>query len=98
MVTPWFLIVGLLFLGVALVSSYVRRLPLSTAMLYLAAGCSFGPQGVGLIEMEPIRQGPLIELVTEIAVITSLFTAGLSCEPRLTIPIGGPHFGLHSGQ
>ena len=76
MVTPWFLIVGLLLLGVALVGSYVRRLPLSTAMLYLVVGCSLGPQGVGLIEMELIRLGPLIELVTEIAVITSLFTAG----------------------
>ena len=95
MPNPWFLIVGLLLLGVALVGSYVRRLPLSTAMLYLAAGCSLGPQGVGLIEMEPIRQGPLIELVTEIAVITSLFTAGLNCEPRLTIPRWWPALRLH---
>jgi NhaP-type Na+/H+ or K+/H+ antiporter len=64
MATPWFLIVGLLLLGVVLVGSHLRRLPLSTAMLYLAAGCSFGPQGVGLIEMEPIRQGPLQRVPT----------------------------------
>lgn len=88
MANPWFLIVGLLLLGVALVGSYVRRLPLSMAMLYLAVGCSLGPQGVGLIEMDAIRQGPLIELVTEIAVVISLFTAGL----KLRIPFADPRW------
>jgi NhaP-type Na+/H+ or K+/H+ antiporter len=83
MVSLWFLIVGVLLLGIALVGSYVKRLPLSTAMLYLAVGYGLGPQGSGLIEIDLIRQAAFIERVTEVAVIVSLFTAGL----KLRIPL-----------
>ena len=83
MVSLWFLIIGVLLLGIALVGSYVKRLPLSTAMLYLAVGYGLGPQGSGLIEIDLIRQAAFIERVTEVAVIVSLFTAGL----KLRIPL-----------
>jgi NhaP-type Na+/H+ or K+/H+ antiporter len=81
--TAWFLVLGVLFLCVALVGSYVRRLPLSTTMIYLAVGYTLGPQGLGLFEIDAIRNAPFIERVTEAAVIISLFTAGL----KLRIPI-----------
>ena len=77
MATIWFLIVGVLFLGVAFAGSYVRRLPLSMAILYLAVGYGLGPEGFGLIVIDPIGQATLVERITEIAVIVSLFTAGL---------------------
>ena len=83
MVNLWFLISGVLLLGIALAGSYVKRLPLSTAMLYLAVGYGLGPQGSGLIEIDLIRQATFIERVTEVAVIVSLFTAGL----KLRIPL-----------
>ena len=83
MVSLWFLISGVLLLGIALVGSYVKRLPLSTAILYLAVGYGLGPQGSGLIEIDLIRQATFIERVTEVAVIVSLFTAGL----KLRIPL-----------
>ena len=83
MASVWFLIIGLLLLGIALVGSFVRRLPLSTAILYLAVGYGLGPQCSGLINIDPIRQADFIERVTEIAVIVSLFTAGL----KLRIPL-----------
>jgi NhaP-type Na+/H+ or K+/H+ antiporter len=83
MANVWFLLVGALLLGIALVGSYVQRLPLSTAMLYLAVGYGLGPQGSGLIEIDPIRHATFIERVTEVAVIVSLFTAGL----KLRIPL-----------
>ena len=83
MVGLWFLIIGVLLLGIALVGSYVKRVPLSTAILYLAVGYVLGPQGSGLIEIDLIRQAAFIERVTEVAVIVSLFTAGL----KLRIPL-----------
>ena len=65
-----------------------RRLPLSTTMLYLAVGYGLGPQGAGLIGIDPIRQAEFIERATEIAVIVSLFTAGL----KLRLPISDPRW------
>lgn len=79
----WFLIVGVLLLGIALVGSYVKRLPLSTAIMYLAVGYGLGPQGSGLFTIDLIRQAAFLERVTEVAVIVSLFTAGL----KLRIPL-----------
>jgi NhaP-type Na+/H+ or K+/H+ antiporter len=81
--TLWFILVGSLFLGVAVVGSYVRRLPLSTAMLYLAVGLTLGPGGLGLIRLDPLQDAPFLERVSEVAVIISLFTAGL----KLRIPL-----------
>ena len=70
-------------LGVALLGSYARRLPLTTTMLYLAAGYALGPHGAALFVIDPVRHAAFLERVTEIAVIISLFTAGL----KLRIPI-----------
>lgn len=81
--TAWFLVAGALLLGVALAGSYVKRLPLSTTMLYLIAGYGLGPQGFGLIVVDALRDAPLLTRVTEVAVIVSLFTAGL----KLRLPI-----------
>lgn len=83
MVSVWFLIAGLLLLGIALAGSYVKRLPLSTGILYMAVGYGLGPRGSGLIDIDPIRHAVFIERVTELAVIISLFTAGL----KLRIPV-----------
>ena len=79
----WFLVVGVLFLCVALVGSYVRRLPLSTTMLYLAVGYGLGPHGFGLFDIDAVRNANFIERIAEVAVIVSLFTAGL----KLRIPL-----------
>lgn len=97
-VTAWFIIVGVLLLGVALAGSYVRRLPLSTTLLYLAVGYSLGPQGAGLLNIDPIRQASFIERVTEIAVIVSLFTAGLKLRLPFSDSRWRPAWRLASGS
>jgi sodium/hydrogen antiporter len=79
----WFLVVGALFQCVALVGSYVRRLPLSITMLYLAAGYGLGPHGFGLFDIDAVRDASFIERIAEGAVIVSVFTAGL----KLRIPV-----------
>jgi NhaP-type Na+/H+ or K+/H+ antiporter len=73
----WFLVAGALLIAVALFGSVLRRLPLTTAMFYLGAGALLGPWGAGLLRIDPIADASLLERLTEIAVIISLFTAGL---------------------
>jgi NhaP-type Na+/H+ or K+/H+ antiporter len=73
----WFLVVGVLLVLMALGGSVLKRLPLSTSMLYLAVGVALGPVGLGLIDVDPLEHATLLERVTEVAVLISLFSAGL---------------------
>ena len=75
--TPWFLVVGVLLLAVAIGGSLLKRLPLTTSLLYLAAGAALGPHGLALVNLDAQDDAAMLELVTEVAVLISLFTAGL---------------------
>jgi NhaP-type Na+/H+ or K+/H+ antiporter len=79
----WFLVVGVLLVAMALSRSIVARLPLSTAMLYLAAGFALGPYGAGLLSLDVYEQSAVWERVTEVAVLVSLFAAGLKLRAPL---------------
>jgi NhaP-type Na+/H+ or K+/H+ antiporter len=77
MFAVWFVIAGALLVGIALAGSVLKRLPLTAAMFYLAAGAALGPWGAGLLHIDILRDAELLERLTEVAVIISLFTAGL---------------------
>ena len=77
MSTVWFVVAGALLIGMALAGTVLKRLPLSAAMFYLAAGGLLGPWGVGLLRVDALDHAAGLERLTEIAVIISLFTAGL---------------------
>ncbi len=79
----WFLVLGVLFIVMALAGSTVKRLPFSPAMLYLGTGALLGPHTVGLVDLHPIADAVTLEHLSEIAVIISLFTAGL----KLRVPL-----------
>ena len=80
----WYLTVGLLLVVMALAGSVLKRLPLTASMFYLAVGVALGPVGAGLLALDPLRDAALLERVTEVAVIVSLFTAGLKLRLPLT--------------
>jgi NhaP-type Na+/H+ or K+/H+ antiporter len=80
----WFVVIGGLLVGMAAAATIVRRLPLTTALLYLAAGLALGPAGAGLIRLDPVRDSALLERMTEVAVLISLFGAGLKLRAALT--------------
>ncbi|HMQ33699.1 MAG TPA: cation:proton antiporter [Chloroflexaceae bacterium] len=82
----WFLIVGAVFVLMALASSTLRRLPLSTSLLYLLIGVAIGPVGLGLLRLDPLDDAKLLEHLTEVAVVISLFTSGLKLRARLRDP------------
>ena len=81
--TIWFLIVGGLFVGMGVASSLFKRLPLTGAMLYLVAGFLLGPNGLGLLSLDIEQDAPLVRLLSEVALLASLFAIGL----RLRAPI-----------
>jgi NhaP-type Na+/H+ or K+/H+ antiporter len=76
--TVWFILAGVLFIAMALGGSVLKRLPLTTSVLYLAVGFGLGPHGADLLDLDPLRDARLLEHVTEVAVLISLFTAGLN--------------------
>ena len=74
------IIVGALLIGKTLGGSFIARLPLSAAMMYLAAGVAIGPWGWGLLKLDVFKNLVLLERLTEVALLISLFTAGLKLE------------------
>lgn len=74
------IIVGLLLIAMTMASSFLERLPLSGAMLYLGVGMGIGPLGLGLLHLDALKNSVLLERLTEVAVLISLFTTGLKLE------------------
>ncbi len=74
---------GLLLVTVTLIGSIVKRLPLTTTMLYLAVGIALGPLGMNVLAVDAFSASALLERLAEIGVIVSLFTAGL----KLRVPL-----------
>ena len=77
------IIVGTLLIAKTLGGSFITRLPLSAAMLYLAVGIAIGPWGWGLLKLDAIKNTVLLERLTEVALLISLFTSGMKLELRL---------------
>lgn len=82
----WMGLIGVLLLLMALSSAYLRRLPITTSTVYLAAGILISPLGLGLVNINFIEWKSAFEHLTEIAVIVSLFIGGL----KLRLPFGNP--------
>lgn len=79
----WMAAAGALLLLMALTSSPVKRLPISTSFIYLLVGLGLGPLGFGLLQLDVESQRQWVETLTQIAVIISLFVGGL----RLRLPL-----------
>jgi len=79
----WMALAGILFLLIALLSAYIRNLPVTTSTIYLIVGLIISPLGFGLIEIDIIESREWFEYLTEIAVIISLFIGGL----KLRLPL-----------
>ena len=80
----WFVLAGVVFVAVAIGGSILKRLPVTTAVIYLGIGAAVGPLGLGLITLDPVDDAGMLELLTELAVIVSLFTAGLKLRDPIT--------------
>lgn len=79
----WYLIGGIVFIVMACAATVLKRLPLSSSMLYLAIGFTLGPSVANVIELGLLRNTKVLEYLTEAAVLISLFAAGL----KLRVPL-----------
>jgi NhaP-type Na+/H+ or K+/H+ antiporter len=79
----WLTLGGALLVIMALGGSMLSRMPVSTSMLYLLAGLALGPLGLALAAPDPFDDATLLEHLTEIIVLLSLFTAGLKMSVAL---------------
>ena len=79
----WYLLLGGLMLAITFLDRHVRRLPITTTLLYLVTGLVLGPIGFGILRIDPIEKSAFLERATELGVIISLFTAGLKLQAPL---------------
>ena len=79
----WALIIGTLLVTMALAGSLLKRLPASASMFYLAVGYGLGTADWGPIPPDPKDYAAILERVSEVALLISLFSVGL----KLGLPL-----------
>lgn len=73
----WFTLIGALLLFMGLTKSVLKRSPVTSAIIYLAVGLLVGPTVLNLFHFNPLKESALLEVLTEVAVLISLFSAGI---------------------
>lgn len=73
----WFMLLGALLLTMGLTSSMLKRAPVTSAIIYLGVGLLVGPTVLNLFHFNPLKESKLLETLTEVAVLISLFSAGV---------------------
>jgi sodium/hydrogen antiporter len=86
----WSTVIGALLVAMAVFGSRLKRLPLSTAMLYVVVGFAIGPEGAGLLVLHPFDDAVFIEHAAEVAVLVSLFASGM----KIKLPLNDPRWRL----
>ena len=81
----WFTLIGGLMLVMGVSTTALKRLPVTTAMLVLAVGLLLGPSGLNLFHFNPLKEAALLQLLTEVAVLISLFAAGVKMPVPFTV-------------
>ncbi|WP_416305132.1 cation:proton antiporter [Neptunicella sp. SCSIO 80796] len=79
----WFVLIGSLLVFMGLTFTVIKRLPVTSAIIYLAVGMLVGPTVFHLFHFNPLKESALLEVFTEVAVLISLFSAGV----KMPVPI-----------
>lgn len=80
----WIILAGGLLLGMALLSGFLRRLPVTPALIYLAIGLAISPLWLDFVGIDFVGKSVVFEHLAEVAVIISLFVCGLKLRLPLT--------------
>ncbi|AKA24365.1 cation:proton antiporter [Pseudomonas chlororaphis] len=80
----WVAVLGAVLLILALTSSYLRWMPVTTSVVCLALGVAIGPAGLDLLRLDVHQAAGWMEHLSEVAVLFSLFVSGL----KLRLPLG----------
>jgi NhaP-type Na+/H+ or K+/H+ antiporter len=79
----WLAVFGVVLLTLALTSSYLRWLPVTTSAVCLLLGMALGPAGIGWLTLATQDVSGWMEHLTEVALLFSLFVCGL----KLRLPL-----------
>lgn len=79
----WFILIGCLMLARGLAATTISRSPFTSAIVYLGVGLILGPMVLRIFSFDPIAESHLLETLTEVAVLISLFSAGV----KMPVPI-----------
>jgi NhaP-type Na+/H+ or K+/H+ antiporter len=90
----WFLLIGGLFILMAMSSRIISRLPMTGAMVYLVVGFLIGPTGAGLLTPDLYEHGSVLRLLTEIGLVISLFSVGMHMRVPMRDARWGPPYRL----
>ena len=81
--TVWVAVLGAVLLTLALTSSYLRWMPVTTSAMCLVLGVAIGPMGLDVLKLDISDCSVWMEHLTEVAVVFSLFVSGL----KLRLPL-----------
>ncbi|WP_110949806.1 cation:proton antiporter [Pseudomonas bohemica] len=76
-------VLGVLLMLLALTSSYLRWMPVTTSAVCLAFGACMGPWGLDLVQIDIHEGRHWLERLTEAAVLFSLFNTGIKLRLQL---------------
>ena len=79
----WFVAVGVLTASMGALGTVLKRVWLSAPQVQLLAGVALGPAGLGLIALRWVEDAKLLEVLSEVAVIVSLYAAGM----KMRLPV-----------
>jgi NhaP-type Na+/H+ or K+/H+ antiporter len=82
-IASWFVLIGALMLSMGFLTVVINRLPITSSMFYLVVGILVGPTGFAFFHFNPLEQSGFLELLTECAVLISLFSAGV----KMPVPV-----------
>ncbi len=82
-IEAWLVLIGGILLAMGFTTHFMRRLPITNPMVYLAVGFIIGPTLLNLFHFNPLKESAVLERITEMAVVLSLFTAGL----KMPVPV-----------
>src|SRR4051812_4245736 len=83
----WYLLIGILLCAMALAATLIHRLPLSTAMVYVGIGWVLGSNGLSIVKIDLVKDAHLIEQITTVIILLSIFSAGLKMRVQFTDPL-----------
>ncbi len=73
----WLAMLGAVLLLLALSSSYLRWMPVTSSVVCLGLGVALGARGLGLVQLDLTQASVWMEHLTEVAVLVSLLFTGL---------------------
>jgi NhaP-type Na+/H+ or K+/H+ antiporter len=83
--TQWYLFIGVLLVSLATLRPLIKKFWFTVPQLQLLCGVAIGPLWLGLASLDWVENAKLLEIVSEVAVIISLYATGVKMrEPLLS--------------